>query len=325
MMRISLLCLSVLFCGFLLSSCQSRKTVSVRNANTSFTHKKTGIKIVSCVEVNDANPLSNLSLKLKDSGKQLVDIVILFSSNINCDPSTGEVIVTHNKNVSHLLENRDKYIKPLQDKGIQVVLSILGNHDHSGVANLSDTTAKTFAQHIKQVCDTYQLDGVFFDDEYSAYKTPAPAGFVTPSNKAAARLVYETKQAMPDKLNMVYVYSRTADFGVNHAISDADAGEYIDYALHDYGQSFDLTTRYPALPKGKWGMSSAEYVLGIIPSNSALETLRKDGYGAHMIFAFDPYHVKFNPTQKPALQDLARILFDEELVIDEQHVYKKDY
>ncbi|MBL1407240.1 BT_3987 domain-containing protein [Sphingobacterium faecale] len=289
------------------------------------TDKSTGIKIISCMEVNDTNPLNNLSLKLKNSDKYLIDMVILFSSNINYDQTTGKVKVTHNPNVTHLLANHAKYIKPLQDKGMKVILSILGNHDRSGVANLSDAAAKVFAQEIKTVCDAYNLDGVFFDDEYSAYQSPPPPGFVSPSNRAAARLVYETKMAMPDKLTMVYVYSRTNNFGGTGAIAEAPAGQYVDYALHDYGGSFDLSTRYPGLPKSRWGMSSAEYNLGRLPSTSALTNLRTGGFGAHMIFAFDPNRANFDGLQTPALQNVARILFDDELVIDKSKIYAKDW
>ncbi|MCS4227001.1 BT_3987 domain-containing protein [Sphingobacterium sp. BIGb0165] len=289
------------------------------------TDKSTGIKIISCMEVNDANPLSNLSLKLKNSDKYLIDMVILFSSNINYDEATGKVKVTHNPNVTHLLANRAKYLKPLQDKGMKVILSILGNHDRSGVANLSDATAKAYAQEIKAVCEAYHLDGVFFDDEYSAYQYPPPPGFVEPSNKAAARLVYETKQAMPNKLTMVYVYSSTGYFGGSSALEEAEAGQYVDYALHDYGQSYDLTSSFPGLPKSGWGMSSAEYARGYIPSTNALNNIRAGGFGAHMIFALDPSRSNFNSTQTRALQNIAKVLFDDELVIDRSQIYSKDW
>lgn len=289
------------------------------------TDKSTGIKIISCMEVNDTNPLSNLSLKLKNSDKYLVDMVILFSSNINYDAATGKVKVTHNPNVTHILANRDKYIKPLQDKGMKVILSVLGNHDRSGVANLSDAAAKVFAQELKAVCEAYNLDGVFFDDEYSSYQNPVPPGFVSPSNKAAARLVYETKMAMPNKLTMVYVYSRTGNFGGVNAIAEATAGQYVDYALHDYGGSFDLASRYPGLPKSRWGMNSAEYAQGRVPSVTALNTIRNGGFGAHMIFALDPKRANFNNVQRPALQNLAKYLFDDDLIFDESQSYSKDW
>ena len=208
---------------------------------------------------------------------------------------------------------------------MKVILSILGNHDRSGVANLGEQTAREFAREIRDVCAAYDLDGVFFDDEYSRYETPAPAGFVTPSYQAAARLCYETKLAMPEKLVMVYVYSLTGNFGGANAIPQAQAGEYVDYALHDYLASFDLTNRYPGLPRSGWGMSSGEYGLNRYPTTTALRNLRSGGYGAHMIFAFDPNRANFSSRQMPALQNIASILFDDELVFDTNHRYAKDW
>ena len=87
--------------------------------------KSTGIKIISCMEVNDTNPLNNLCFTLKGSGKPLVDMVILFSANINYSEENGRVYVYNNPNVQHLLSNRLKYIKPLQDRGIKVILGVL--------------------------------------------------------------------------------------------------------------------------------------------------------------------------------------------------------
>lgn len=140
--------------------------------------KASGMKIVSCMEVNDTNPLNNLEFTLRNSGKMLVDIVVLFSSNMNYDAATGRVYISNNENISHLLDNREKYIVPLQQRGIKVVLSMLGNHDRAGVAGLSDDTARAFARELKNLCDAYELDGIFWDDEYSEYA--AGPGFVYP-------------------------------------------------------------------------------------------------------------------------------------------------
>lgn len=283
--------------------------------------KSTGIKIISCMEVNDTNPLNNLCFTLAKSGKPLIDMVILFSANINYNNETGKVFVYNNPNVQHLLDNREKYIKPLQDRGIQVVLGILGNHDRSGVANLGNEAARQFAQELKVVCDAYGLDGVFFDDEYSAYQSPTPPGFVAPSSAAAARLCYETKKAMPDKLVTVYVYSRTSSLP---AVNGENSGTFIDYAIHDYGGSYDLSGNYPGLPRSGMALYSQEYARGYTTSEANLKRLRNDGYGGHMIFAMDPLRGNFNYTQKPSMERIARVLFDDELVYDGKP-YKKDW
>lgn len=146
--------------------------------------KESGIKVFSCMEVNDTNPLNNLSFTLKKSGKPLIDVLIIFSANINYDEKTGRVYIYNNENVQAILDKREHYLKPLQDRGMKVILGILGNHDRSGIANLADETAKAFAQEVKAMCDAYNLDGIFVDDEYSKYETQnITPGFVFHPNK----------------------------------------------------------------------------------------------------------------------------------------------
>ncbi len=266
------------------------------------------------MEVNDTNPLNNLSFTLKKSGKYLIDAVILFSANINYNAETGRVYVYCNPNVQHLLDNREKYLKPLQDRGMKVLLGILGNHDRAAIDNLSDETARLFALDCKGMVDAYQLDGVFLDDEYSATISPAPAGFVEPSRDAASRLCYELDRAMPDKLVTVYV------LGGTYMLNEVDGklpGEFIDYALHDYRQGSDLTKHYPGLPKSGMGMWSQEFNRARWADLSDLKDMRSKGYGAHMIFAMDPNRGTTNVNrQMTALQNCASAFYDDEMVFD---------
>lgn len=282
--------------------------------------KANGIKIISCMEINDTNPLNNLCFTLKSTGQPLVDIVILFSANINYNAETGRVYLNNNKHIQQMLNHREKYLKPLQDRGIKVVLGILGNHDHSGLVNLADQTARDFAKELKATCDAYQLDGVFFDDEYSDYIKPIPEGFVTPSRDAASRLCYETKKAMPDKLMCVYAYGGTSGMNV---VDGHQAGDFIDYAIHDYGKGSNLSDSYPGLAKSGMALYSQEFRKNIVATQSQLEFIRNNNYGAHMIFGMNPALDSFS-TQKSFLSQIAKVLFNDELVYDERP-YKKDW
>ncbi len=281
--------------------------------------KPNGIQIISCMEVNDANPLTNMSFTLKNSGKQVIDQVIMFSSNINYSEETGRVYIFHNENVQHILDNSEKYIKPLRDRGIKVLMSVLGNHDRSGVANLSEETAKYVAQEVKATCDAYGLDGIFFDDEYSAYQNPVPPGFVSPGAAGAARFVYECKKAMPDRLIETYVYGATRSLP---SVDGEESGQWIDYAIQDYGGYGDLDGNYPGLPKTGMIQGSSEYAQGRFASESTLQRIIDDGYGGHMIFALDPARSNFS-RQCDHLGKIARTMFDDELVIGE--TYLKDW
>lgn len=278
---------------------------------TKYVDGKPGVKVFSCMQINDTNPLNNLSYTLRSSGKPLVDVLILFSANINYNEETGRVYINNNENIRAVLDNREKYLKPLQDRGIKVVLSILGNHDKSGVANLSESTAKLFAQECKAICDAYQLDGIMLDDEYSNYGQPSP-GFVSPSSQAVGRLYYEIKKAQPHRMNVVYVYSTTYSLP---AIDGVRSGEYIDYALHDYGGSWDLSREFPGLPRERMGLHSQEFAQGRYASEQSLRRQREEGYLSHLIFAMDPYR-NTAAGQLSAMQAMARAFYDDELVFD---------
>lgn len=281
---------------------------------TKYVDGKPGVKVFSCMEVNDANPLNNLSFTLKSNGKSLVDCLIIFSANINYNAETGRVYIFNNENVQALLDKREHYLKPLQDRGMKIILGLLGNHDRSGIANMAKETAQAFALEVKAMCDAYQLDGIFIDDEYSNYEreniTP---GFVLPSSEAAARLCYEVKKIQPDKWVIAYAYART--YGLP-AVDGVQSGDFVDYALHDYGGSSDLSEAFPGMPRANMGLFSQEFTGRSFAPESFLKKMRTDGYLSHMIFALDPYRNNFDTDQMTAMQRMARAFYDDELVFD---------
>ena len=122
-------------------------------------------KNLAILEVNDVNPLSVLEVKFTD-GTPFFDGVVLFSSNIQYNADGNYVELYHNPNVQTLLEQRDTYIKPLQDAGIEVYLSILGDSTPAWLSNLLPATAELFAADVAAAVSEYHLDGVFLDDEY---------------------------------------------------------------------------------------------------------------------------------------------------------------
>ncbi|MDR1232612.1 MAG: hypothetical protein LBK61_14570 [Spirochaetaceae bacterium] len=131
------------------------------------------VKTAVYIEVNDDNPLNAGSYILED-GTYLFDYVILFAANIRnrtpCDDGCSKtgVHVHLNPNVQAILSDKAKYIKPLQDKGMKVLLGLLGDHDGISFSSLNDTDRKTFIDDLKQTVELYNLDGVDFDDEWGS-------------------------------------------------------------------------------------------------------------------------------------------------------------
>lgn len=330
--------LLALFAPLLLASCES--SIEDTSGNTPAQVRATesdqypapgnvsGVKLISCMEINDVNPLNNISYTLKSTGQPLFDMVILFSSNMNYNESTGKPYISHNTEMTNILANSDKYIKPLKDRGIKVMLSLLGNWDRAGVASLNDATAKEFAQEIKNTLDKYDLDGVMFDDEYSSYMTPAPEGFVTPSPEAAGRLMYETKKAIGNKLVFAYIYNRLN--GQMPTIDGVTPANYVDYALSDYLTGPVSSTYYTGMTNSQKAAWSQELNLGRTLSvygswmGVSYEGILYEGYGAHLIFGLNPNNQNFTSIQLPELQNLTNVICKDELVFDGT-IYPADY
>lgn len=268
------------------------------------TQKDTGMITVCYVEVNENNPLNALEWRCERNDKPLFDIVNLFAANINWIEEEGRVGVVLNPNVQHILANRDKYIQPLQDAGMRVSLTILGNGDGTGVANLSDETARLFAEDLRAIVDSYGLDGVDFDDEYSKYSQfPIRPGCVEYGAGPYARLLYEVKRLMPDKLVTVYQIGQ-AMWGFKSMVDGVRPGDFIDYAYSDYGALYDIP--HLGLRPGQWGVGSLDmtYVNESNPEN--LQYNRRVGNGVQMV-----YNLKPGNSQKTPLGDVARYIYDD--------------
>ena len=290
-----------------------------------------GTKMFATLEINDTNPLCLTSYTLKNSGKSLFDAVVLFSSNINYNETTGKVYIHNNENIQAVLSNYDKYIKPLKDRGMKVYLSILGNWDCAGISYLTDETARYFAKEVKAMCDAYNLDGVFWDDEYSQISEPVLPGFVIPADsyERASRLIYEVWKVQPHRENIAYNFSSTYQL---YEIDGVQPGEYCKYAFHNYGGSSDLTPCYPGMPKSNMGAFSQEFAQGNVISADKYTLMRIEGWGCHMIFALNPIDKSHGGPREDyavlfadlSLKDAASALFDDELV-DDGLRYPKDW
>lgn len=270
---------------------------------------------IAMPEVNDSNPLDALCFTLKDSKKYFFDQVVMFSGNINYSAETGEVYNFNNENVQHLLDYKEKYLAPLRQKGIKVVMGLLGNHDRSALTNLTEEGAKAFAANVKAVCDAYELDGVFLDDEYS---NPGQYPGFEWSGNHVSRLCYYLKEALgKDRLVEVYVYGGTRSLS---AYNGKQPGEFIDYAIQDYGQYYDLSGNYPGLAKSGMIQASNECAQGRYSAYRA-QSIVEEGYGGTMWFALDAKRGRFSLS---AMNTVAQAFYGEDIVYDGKP-YGKDW
>ena len=225
------------------------------------------------VETNDVNPLNAGDYKLPD-GTAYADIVEFFASNIHKRTVNGVVEPTLylNDKMTNLLENggAQKYVKGLQDKGIKVLLTVLGDWQGIGVANMNDTQTTQFAKILAHAVEKYGLDGIGFDDEYANYSSTNSTSY--------SEIITKLHALMPaDKLITVF------DWGYTNTLN-SEAKACIDYAYHGYFGSSFMTSGL--VDKTRWSPVSTN--LGSAPNAATLNSLAKrakaQGYGAFMFF-----------------------------------------
>ena len=88
---------------------------------------KAGATSVAYVEVNN-HSMANVGKYTLPNGDNVFDVAVIFAVNINYDTGTEKATLHFNENVQRVLDNAATEIRPLQNKGIKVVLSVLGNH-----------------------------------------------------------------------------------------------------------------------------------------------------------------------------------------------------
>ena len=245
------------------------------------TGKSAEIKTVVYVEVNDNN-LRNAGTYVKESDKTpFFDIAIIFAANINYDSENRRAVFFANDNVQHTLENKAQYIEPLQEKGIKVLLSILGNHQGAGIANFPNReAARDFAQQLAHVVERYNLDGIDFDDEWSQYGTN---GTGQPNAHSFIMLLQELRTLLPlDKIISFFNYGPAANY---LEWNGKKAGDYLDYS---YYSSYSWYANYFSVPGMSRQQLSASAVrfqntpVRIATANA--ESTIRDGYGVYMMY-----------------------------------------
>ena len=241
--------------------------------------EKTGAIGVCYVEVNQNNLLNVGSYSLAGSGDLLFDIAIIFASNINLDQTANSAVLHHNENVTRILNNPERYIRPLQDKGIKVLLSVLGNHQGVGVSNFtSRESAMGFATQLADAVDTYELDGIDIDDEYAKY---GEQGQPLANDSSFVFFLEALRTLMPDKIISFYNIGPAASRLV---WKGQHAGTYLDYSWNAYYGSYQVP-QIMGLAKNQLGPSAVW--IGQTPSATASSLAQRtvqDGYGVYLYY-----------------------------------------
>lgn len=232
------------------------------------------------VETNDVNPLNALDYLMDN--KPVIDIVELFAANIHKETVNGQVRPTLylNDKLANILENGgvEKYVWPLQDAGIKVLLTNLGDHQHIGLANMNATQAEQFATILAATVYHYGLDGIGFDDEYADYYSVNGTSY--------SNILLNLRSQFDDLESILGkdLWMTVFDWGYTNTISSA-AAACVDYAYHGYFGTYYTSRRF-SLPNSKW--SPLSFNLGQYNDPADAEeyaaSAKNGGYGAMMCF-----------------------------------------
>lgn len=241
--------------------------------------------VVTYNECNDCNPLNIGAWSLGD--KAFFDVGILFAANVHAD-ADGDPCLFFNDNVTKVMADVNKYVRPLQAKGIKILLGVLGDHKGIGFSNLTPAQATMFAKILAYAVNTYGLDGVDFDDEYSKYGTN---GFPNYNTTSFSNLINALRAELPGKLITVFDY--VTDTGGVSYINSTALGN-INYAWYPYfGSNAFGTSNIAGMPASKWSPQAINlnyaYNFITLPQIQSKSQAAKDGgYGAIMTYDLRP-------------------------------------
>jgi hypothetical protein len=233
-------------------------------------------KRVVYVEVNDNDMANVAAYALEGTQRPAFDIAVIFAANVNYDTASQSAYLHLNERVTETLADAENQIRPLQNQGTKVLLSVLGNHQGVGIANFpSREAAGIFADELAAVVEQYGLDGIDFDDEWSKYGTN---GTPAANDSSFVYLVDELRDRLgPDKLITFYKIGEAAEATEYDGIR---AGDLLDYAWNPwYGTWWAPETQ---------GMDASQLAPGAIDLTVTDQSTARDyaqrtadgGYGA---------------------------------------------
>lgn len=242
---------------------------------------KQGPTSVAYVEVNNNSMVNVGKYTLANGGGNVFDVAVIFAANINYDSGAKAAYLSFNENVQRVLDDAATEIRPLQQKGIKVVLSVLGNHQGAGFANFpSQQAASVFAKQLSDTVAKYGLDGIDFDDEYAEYGNN---GTGQPNDSSFVNLVTALRLNMPDKIISLYNIGPAAS---RLSYGGVDISTTFDYAWNPYYGSWQVPGI--ALPKSK--LSPAAVEIGRTSQSTAADFARRtvsEGYGVYLTYNLD--------------------------------------
>ncbi len=282
-----------------------------------------GVMMFSCIESDDTSVLDNMAFRLKNSGKYLIDVVIIFTSScVNFSTETGEISMPTNIGTYYQTAHQKDIIDEIHKRGCKAICTITTH----GIAQFDLDTAKEYARKIANFVYAFNLDGMFFDTEYTSFDSSRP-GFTGSSTESMARFLLELKRCMPDKMIVTYLYSTLS--GLRN-ISESDGvplKDFVDYGLNDYGASIVPA----ALGNERVGIYSDNFASGYrnVSCSNTSRCQAAGQYGAHMFYCFSAGQF-LNPASaynstRTCINNIASMWFNDSIVCEPLEDTHKDW
>ena len=169
--------------------------------------------------------------------KTIGNIINLRTVTVKYDDLTGRAMLDLGSDMTYVLDHATKYIRPLQEQGRQVCLSLEGGGTGLGFCNLSDEQIADFAAQVANVVKVYDLDGINLWDRNADYGTVE--GMPETNTTSYPKLIKAMREALgSDKLLTLTVYEEpTSTFWDTEATGGIAVGEYLDYAWSGYNKN----------------------------------------------------------------------------------------
>lgn len=168
--------------------------------------------------------------------KTIGNIINLRIVTVTYDAVTGRAKLDLGSDMTYVLDHAVKYIRPLQEVGRKVCISIEGGGTGLGFCNMSDGQIADFTAQVKTVIEQFELDGVNLWDRNAGY---GKEGMPAVNTTSYPKLIKTLREALgSDKLLTLTVYEEpTETFWDTEATGGIAVGDYIDYAWSGYNSN----------------------------------------------------------------------------------------
>lgn len=163
------------------------------------------------------------------------NIINLRTVMLDYDATTGRALLNLGNDMRYVLDHAVKYIRPLQEHGSKVCISIEGCGKGLGFCNLTDGQIVDFVAQVKTVVEEFGIDGINLWDRGSEY---GKEGMPAMNTASYPKLIKALREALGrEKLLTVTVYEEpTSTFWDTQATGGIAVGDYIDYAWSGYNR-----------------------------------------------------------------------------------------